>query len=475
MAKILCLIPARGGSKRIARKNIVRIAGKPMVEYVFDAVKKSRLVNRIVLTTDDEEIAQIGQRNGIEVPFQRPQELATDQTPMIPVLKHALHFLKEKEGYWPDYVLLVQPTSPCIQPEQIDEALNLIQEKNVDSVETVIEAPTVFHPYNLRYIDEAGLTHFLMPEKRAEHSIESGKRPKIYARGNLFVFKPENLFETGTIQGRTSASVIIDRKSAWDVDDPLDLSFAQHFFENFTEKIEHSKEIIREAVSKYQKIAVACSFGKDSLATVHLAREVDPNIPVFYVTTIYKPRETLEYAVKMNQKMNLNMTAYLVAEEAPAVFREAAVRTVLLSPKVFGKTSEECQRVHQKMLYEVKPDLCCQLLKVDPTKEAVKNLDAWVSGLRRDEGYTRKDYQEVEKKGDLIKINPILEWSELDVWRYLALNHIEPNPLYKKGYRSLGCAPCSKIISDGRPERAGRWEGTEKVGGECGIHTKALK
>ncbi|MFQ6049523.1 MAG: acylneuraminate cytidylyltransferase family protein [Candidatus Paceibacterales bacterium] len=225
--KILCLIPARGGSKRIPKKNIVPLLGRPMIEYVFNAVKKSKLVNRIILTTDDEEIARIGRKNGIEIPFKRPQSLATNKTPTLPVLKHALKFLKEKENYWPDFILLVTPDSPLIQTDQIDRALKLLIRRKVDSVETVIEVPTVFHPYNERYIDKKGFTHFLMPKERAKHSIESGKRPKIYAFGNLFAFKPENLFKTNTVQGKSSISIIIDRETAWDVNDPFDLFIAE--------------------------------------------------------------------------------------------------------------------------------------------------------------------------------------------------------------------------------------------------------
>ncbi len=232
--KILCLIPARGGSKRLPKKNILLLGGRPMLEYVCRAAKQSSLVNRIVLSTDDDEIAQVGRKNGIEVPFKRPSELAQDTTPTVPVLRHALTFLKEKEGYWPDFVLMLPPTAPFVKTEQIDKALRVLIDKGVDSVETLIEVPTIFHPYNERYIDEKGFTHFLMPKERAEHSIESGKRPKIYALGNLFAFKPENLFETNTIQGKTSLSIIIDRETAWDIDDTLDLFIAQCLLERKT-------------------------------------------------------------------------------------------------------------------------------------------------------------------------------------------------------------------------------------------------
>jgi phosphoadenosine phosphosulfate reductase len=127
-------------------------------------------------------------------------------------------------------------------------------------------------------------------------------------------------------------------------------------------------------------------------------------------------------------------------------------------------------------LYETDPDRCCEILKVQPVRQAVQemNVECWVTGLRCTEGRTRTNYKEVEEldKG-LIKLNPILIWYEREVWQYLALNRVLVNPLYGKGYRSLGCWPCTKI-AQGADERAGRWIGTSKCGGECGIHTKPL-
>ncbi len=102
-------------------------------------------------------------------------------------------------------------------------------------------------------------------------------------------------------------------------------------------------------------------------------------------------------------------------------------------------------------------------------------MACWVTGLRCTEGRTRTDFQEVEERDKgLIKLNPILIWYEREVWQYLALHQVPVNPLYVKGYRSLGCEPCTRI-STGLDERAGRWVGTSKCGGECGIHTRPLK
>lgn len=239
------------------------------------------------------------------------------------------------------------------------------------------------------------------------------------------------------------------------------------------EKVEHAKELIAETVKKFglSKIAVACSFGKDSMVVAHIAREVDPNISVFSVMTVYKPRETFDYLVKMNERMNLNVTVYFVTDSVPPSLD--GVNVIRLSDEKFR---DECLRVREgsgKEIYEVEPDRCCELLKVEPTKAAVKSLDAWISGLRNTEGITRVAFQHVEDKGGLIKVNPILTFTELDVWKYIATRGIEPHPWYRLGYRSLGCVPCSN--PGGESERDGRWKGTGKHGGECGIHTKRLK
>ncbi len=211
-------------------------------------------------------------------------------------------------------------------------------------------------------------------------------------------------------------------------------------------KTKQAKKLIKKALDEHQeKIAISCSFGKDSIVLIHLALQVKKDFPIFAIMTKFKPKETFEYMEKIKKLWNLNLTVY--KSEADIV----------------------------NNLYKTDPNKCCQILKVEPTKEAVKNLDGWVTGLRNTEGRTRKNYHEVEKKGALIKYNPILEWTELDIWKYLAVNHIPIHPWYKLGYRSLGCAPCTNIVDDSEVEREGRWSGTNKCGGECGIHTTTLK
>ncbi len=243
------------------------------------------------------------------------------------------------------------------------------------------------------------------------------------------------------------------------------------------DKISHAKELMIDAIEKYPNIAVACSFGKDSMVTVDIARAVDPNIPIFSIMTQYKPRETFEYLVEMDKKMNLNTTVYMVADEIPEILSKNNIKTILLPTDEFHLA----QKNISKELYRVDPDKCCKLLKVNATKIAVEDLDAWIAGLRNTEGRIREDYKEVEYKGGLVKVNPILTFTEDDVLNYLHNRDIPLHPWYLKEfpdgtkYRSLGCAPCTKPIAVDLPERMGRWQETSKCGGECGIHTQVLK
>jgi len=216
---------------------------------------------------------------------------------------------------------------------------------------------------------------------------------------------------------------------------------------NFKEKVERSKALIKEAYALYgDSLVVANSLGKDSVLVWDLAKRVNPKIRGFIVTTRFKPLKTIEF-------MNEEVKRY------PEL-------------KVYQSDAEIPEK-----LYETKPDKCCDVLKVEPVKRAIEDMDVkcWVTGLRCTEGRTRTDYKEVEERDKgLIKLNPILIWKEREVWQYLALYNVKTNPLYKEGYRSLGCWPCTKITTDGN-ERAGRWLGTSKCGGECGIHTRPLK
>jgi phosphoadenosine phosphosulfate reductase len=216
---------------------------------------------------------------------------------------------------------------------------------------------------------------------------------------------------------------------------------------NFKEKVERSLALIKEAYEKYgDGLVVANSLGKDSVAVWDLAKRVNPKIRGFIVTTRFKPKETVKFM-----------------EQEVARYPEL---------KVYKNDSKI-----QDKLYKTDPDKCCDILKVEPVKRAVEEMKVtcWVTGLRCTEGRTRTDFKEVEERDkDLVKLNPVLIWKEREVWQYLALYGVKVNPLYGEGFRSLGCEPCTRITNE-EDERAGRWIGTSKCGGECGIHTRPLK
>jgi len=216
---------------------------------------------------------------------------------------------------------------------------------------------------------------------------------------------------------------------------------------DFKQKVDRSLTLIEEAYKKFgDGLVVANSLGKDSVCVWALAKKVSPKIRGFIVTTRFKPAETTKF-------MDETIKDY---------------------PEL--KVYKSDVKIPDK-LYETEPDRCCDLLKVEPTRKAIEEMKVkcWVTGLRCTEGRTRTDYKEVEERDKgLTKLNPILIWKEREVWQYLALCGVKVNPLYGAGYRSLGCAPCTKISTD-ENERAGRWIGTSKCGGECGIHTRPLK
>jgi len=138
MTETLALIPARGGSKSIPRKNILDFAGYPLISYSIAAGLAAETVTRVIVSTDDDEIAEISRRSGAETPFLRPAEHSMDQTPDLPVFEHALEWLAENEGYHPDIVVQLRPTSPFRRVRHIDEAVyRLVERPDADAVRTV--------------------------------------------------------------------------------------------------------------------------------------------------------------------------------------------------------------------------------------------------------------------------------------------------------------------------------------------------
>lgn len=218
---VLGIIPARGGSKGIPGKNIVPILGKPLLAYTAEAALASKRLTRVVLSTDDESIADVARAWGVEVPFMRPPELAKDDTPTLPVLQDVVRRF-EVEGKRYDAVFILQPTNPLRLTSDIDGAIELLEKTNADSVISFVDAGER-HPARMKLIDSEGrVTNPLFAEQ-----FEGQRRqdlPKLYLRdGSVYVTRRDVLMEHNSIQGNDCRAWIMPVERAWNIDESFDL------------------------------------------------------------------------------------------------------------------------------------------------------------------------------------------------------------------------------------------------------------
>ena len=221
---ILGVIPARGGSKGIPGKNLHPLLGRPLIEYTFDAAKASRSLGRIILSTDDEEIATFGRAHGVEVPFMRPPHLAQDDTPMIDVLIHVLEAL-HAEAYEPDCLVLLQPTSPLRRAEHIDAAIDLLLTTGADTVVSVMEVPHQFSPVSVMRLGGDGK---LSPFCDGPMILRRQDKPCVYARnGPAVLVVRRKVVESGKLYGEDVRALEMSKADSVDIDDPFDLVVAE--------------------------------------------------------------------------------------------------------------------------------------------------------------------------------------------------------------------------------------------------------
>jgi CMP-N-acetylneuraminic acid synthetase len=224
--KILAIIPARGGSKRIKNKNLVLLAGKPLIQYTFEQAKSSKYINRIVVSTDDNAISNFSKKNNIEV-IKRPKELARDSSSTILALQHVVSTLIKTEDYKPDFIVLLQPTSPLRNKNDIDLTIKELLKKKVDSAETFCLVEN--HPaYMVKIIDGKPIPLF-----KKDFLKRSQDLPKIYREnGAVFVVKTDILMKKHTLYGKNHKAVLMPVDGSIDIDYPLDLKIAEVLIEN---------------------------------------------------------------------------------------------------------------------------------------------------------------------------------------------------------------------------------------------------
>jgi CMP-N,N'-diacetyllegionaminic acid synthase len=223
MANILALITARGGSKSVPKKNIRLVAGKPLIAWTIEAAKSCKNLDRVVVSTDDEEIAQTAREWGAEVPFTRPPELAQNDSPHIPVVIHAVEWMESHEAIKSDYVLLLQPTSPLRSSQDIDDSIQLALEHDADSVVSVCEAP--YHPYLAKNIVDGRLEDFMPPP---EGYLARQTLPRSFVNnGAIYLVRRDILMERQTLYTDNSYAYVMPAERSLDIDTPWDLHLAQ--------------------------------------------------------------------------------------------------------------------------------------------------------------------------------------------------------------------------------------------------------
>ncbi len=212
------------------------------------------------------------------------------------------------------------------------------------------------------------------------------------------------------------------------------------------------EEIIRWAAATFApEVAVSTSFQTQSMPLLHMVTRIMPDIRVLFLDTGYHFWDTLTFRERIQHEWNLNVVD-LGRDSRWDVFVRDHIRTLPLEDA----------------------NLCCYIHKVQPMQKALAGLRAWITGIRRDQTAERAHAQILELEGDdLLKVNPLLNWTKADIQRYRAEHDLPAHPLYERGYRSVGCAPCTVAVGAEDDDRAGRWAGRGKT--ECGLHTDLFR
>lgn len=220
-----------------------------------------------------------------------------------------------------------------------------------------------------------------------------------------------------------------------------------------SDEFEHKtpQDILAWAIDTFwPQIALSSSFQTQSMPLLHMATRIRRDLLVLFLDTGYHFWDTLIFREKVASEWRLNVLD---------VYRDSRWDVFV--------------RQHVRSLPLEDPDLCCYLHKVQPMQKALKDLRAWISGIRRDQTPIRAQAKILELQNGLLKINPLLNWTKADVEAYIREHHLPVHPLTEKGYRSIGCAPCTIAVGLGENERAGRWAGVGKI--ECGLHTEMFR
>jgi len=233
--EVLAIITGRGGSKGVPGKNIKVLLGEPLIFYTIEEAKKSKRLTRFIVSTDDEKIANVARSFGVDVPFMRPKEFATDTATDIQYLQHAVDWLRDNEGYSPDIILRLPPTSPLRRAEHIDEGVRLLIDAgdSLDSVRPIVEVPR--HPYKMwTVLDEKSMEPFIKPYLQADFQLKEPwneprqRLPKVYVHtGAMDIMWRKTLEEKKSTSGDRVGYFFMSPEDSVNIDSPIDFKLAE--------------------------------------------------------------------------------------------------------------------------------------------------------------------------------------------------------------------------------------------------------
>lgn len=225
--EVLALIPARSGSQRVRNKNILPLEGKPLIAYTIEAARGAELVDRVIVSTDSEEIASVAREYGAEVPFLRPKELSSSSSTEYEFHRHALDWLKEHEGYEPDLIVNLYPTTPFRKPETIDKAIRLILEKpEYDSVRSIRKVSE--HPYKMWKVDGPAARPYVESDDPSLHTAAYHTLEPVYIQNaSIYITRPRVVRELARTIGEKVLAFEMSEEESVDINSPLDFRFAE--------------------------------------------------------------------------------------------------------------------------------------------------------------------------------------------------------------------------------------------------------
>lgn len=229
-------------------------------------------------------------------------------------------------------------------------------------------------------------------------------------------------------------------------------------FEEFEKK--NAKEILEWALDKFKdKVALSCSFGAEDVVLVDILIKINQKARIFTLDTGRLPQETYEVMDKIRKKYNIKIEVFYPDTKSIEKMVEE------YGPNLFYNSIELRK-------------LCCNIRKIQPLDRALSNLSAWICGLRREQSVTRTEIKKVEidsTHNSILKINPLADWTEKQVWDYIKENDVPYNALHDKNFPSIGCEACTRAVKTGEDVRAGRWWWESPEHKECGLHTKGVR